>query len=427
VRFPDCATSTQRLRGLRNASANGHQLAFALFRHMQHTRRNRTLKIALLPSDPYESAKIAGLRYVTDSMPGITRRRSGTGFIYISPDGQLVRDKEELRRIRSLVIPPAWTDVWICPAKSGHLQAVGIDARGRKQYRYHPIYRQVRDATKFKRMIAFGLALPKIRLRVAQDLQADGMPKHKVLATVVQLLATTSIRVGNEEYRKQNDSIGLTTMENKHVEVEGRTLRFHFKGKSGQVHDIKLTDRKLARIVAECQEIPGHELFQYLDETGEASKVTSDDVNQYLREITDEDFTAKDFRTWNGSRETTLALEALGPAESESAAKKNIVEAVKQTAKRLGNRPATCRKYYVHPAVLDGYMDGALFEVLREAKAQDDPNGLSREEVALMQLLALYVPKASRKATKDEDLPQMLKRSVAQVSVMEIQVVPAAS
>jgi DNA topoisomerase I len=394
---------------------------------MPQTVRKRTVKVALLPADPYESAKIAGLRYVNDSMPGITRRAVGTGFAYYKPDGTRVVDADEIGRIRSLVIPPAWKNVWICPSRNGHLQAVGFDQRGRKQYRYHAVYRQVRDTTKFTRMVAFGMALPKIREQVSKDLQEKQLARNKVLAAIVWLLEATSIRIGNDEYRKLNESFGLTTLRNRHVAVDGSTLHFHFKGKSGQIHDIQLTDRKMARIVRECQEIPGHELFQYIDEEGNHAPVDSSDVNAYLQKITGDDFTAKDFRTWNGSREAALALEAIGPAESESAAKKNVIEAIKITSRRLGNRPATCRKYYIHPAVLDGYADGTLFEIMRSAKPQELPYGLVREEVAIMQMVATHIPKLGKAATKDEDLAETLKKSVAQIAAAEIQIVPSSS
>lgn len=362
-----------------------------MYSRMAATRRPRRLKLTLLPADPYQSAKIAGLRYITDEVRGIQRRRAGGGFTYVGPDGTTVRDRDTLGRIRGLVIPPAWTNVWISPTPAGHMQAVGYDQRGRKQYRYHPVYRAVRDATKFTRMVAFGSALPRIRERVQSDLKLDGLPRNKVLATVVRLLEETCIRVGNEEYRKQNESFGLTTMRNRHVRIHGHTLKFHFKGKSGLLHDIELTDRKLARILYECQCIPGHELFQYLDGDGQASKIGSDDVNAYLREITGEEFTAKDFRTWNGTRESAAVLNEIGPAENQSAAKKNIVDAVKRTSERLGNRPATCKKYYIHPAILDAYTDGSLFDVMRAAEPR---NGLSREEVAVMHLLARHKPNA---------------------------------
>lgn len=395
--------------------------------------RKRRIKVTLLPSDPYESARIAGLRYVSDDMQGITRRRSGSGFAYFDPDGRLIRDRDTLGRIRSLVIPPAWTNVWICPIASGHLQGVGLDARGRKQYRYHPLYRKVRDATKFTRMIAFGLALPKIRARVNEDLKLAGLPRDKVLATIAALLEETCIRIGNEEYRKQNESFGLTTLRSRHVQMNGPKLRFHFKGKSGQMHDIELTDRKLARIVRMCQCIPGQELFQYMDDEGQPAKVTSENVNAYLREITGEDFTAKDFRTWNGTREALIALNAMGAAESQSQAKKNIVEAVKTTAQRLDNRPAACRKYYIHPAVLESYTDGSLFGYVGNAETEEGPFGLSRDEVAVMKLVATHKSAPVREATTDEKLPAALKESLKQIanaaanmaSVDEIQVVPS--
>lgn len=395
---------------------------------MPAKRARRKLKVALLPSDPYESAKIAGLRYVTDDHPGIRRKRVGKGFMYVAPSGVAVRDRDTLGRIRSLVIPPAWGNVWICALPSGHIQAIGYDVRGRKQYRYHPLYRAVRDATKFTRLVAFGLALPKIREGVAQDLKRTGLPREKVLATVVRLLEDTCIRVGNEEYAKENDSFGLTTLRNKHVQIDGQTLRFRFRGKSGQQHDVELTDRRMARILRECQCIPGQDLFQFIGEDGEPTKITSEDVNDYLREIAGQDFTAKDFRTWNGTREGTKILEALGPAETQTAAKKNIVEAVKQTAVRLGNRPATCKKYYIHPAILDSYVDGSLFEVLRAAEPQDGAYGLQREEVAMMQLLAVHKPEPLKIIEQEKDLTKVLKRSVEQVvSIAEIEVVQPAT
>jgi DNA topoisomerase I len=391
---------------------------------MPANRSRRKLKVTLLPTDPYESAKIAGLRYVSDGTPGIRRKRTGKGFAYVTAQGEPVRDREVLARIRSLVIPPAWNNVWICASASGHIQAVGYDVRGRKQYRYHPLYRAVRDATKFTRLVAFGLALSKIRESVAEDLKLTGLPRRKVLAALVQLLEDTCIRVGNEEYAKQNASFGLTTLRNKHLQISGQTLRFRFKGKSGQLHDVELTDRRLARILRECQCIPGQELFQFVGEDGQPYKVTSEDVNDYLREVAGEDFTAKDFRTWNGTREGTKILEALGPGDSETAAKKNIVEAVKQTAERLGNRPATCKKYYIHPAILEAYVDGSLFEVLRTAEPQGGPFGLAREEVAMMQLLAMHKPEPLKRIEQERDLTPALRKSVEQVvNVADIEVV----
>ncbi len=302
--------------------------------------------------------------------------------------------------------------MWICPIPEGHIQAIGYDQRGRKQYRYHTLYRAVRDATKYERLAAFGAVLPSIRERVHADLRRPQLTREKVLATVVRLLEETCIRVGNEEYRKQNESFGLTTLRSRHVRIHGATLRFHFKGKSGQVHDIELTDRRLSRVIRECQCIPGHELFQYIDEDGERCRIESGDVNAYLREITGESFTAKDFRTWSGTRETVEVLEAMGPASSQSAAKKNIVEAVKQTSVRLGNRAATCRKYYVHPAVLDAYTDGSLFDFIRDARAQPGPHGLSREEVAMMRLLEKRSLEPLKKVAADPYLGEMLEESV---------------
>ena len=340
-----------------------------------------------LPTDPYESAKVAGLRYVVPEGPGIVRKRVGRGFSYIGTDGRPLKDKAELARIASLAIPPAWTDVWICPSKTGHIQAIGRDARGRKQYRYHALYRKVRDATKFGRMIAFASALPKIRKKVEEDLKLPGLPKQKVLAAVVRLLEATSIRVGNDEYAKSNGSYGLTTMKDHHVEISGRRLRFHFRGKSGLKHDIEVTDRRLARIVRKCQCIPGEELFQYVDDEEQICRVHSGHVNDYLREITGEDFTAKDFRTWMGSGQAALALEEIGPCASQTDAKKNVVAAVKAVAAKLGNRPATCRKYYVHPAIIDAYAQGTLFEALKASSNGAAPYALRREESAVLAIV----------------------------------------
>ena len=349
---------------------------------MASRRRN----LADLPTDPYESAKAAGLRYVNDGEPGIARQRHGESFSYIGGDGKSIKDGETLERIRSLVIPPAWENVWICPKANGHIQAVGRDARGRKQYRYHPLYRAVRDATKFTRMAAFSEALPQIRKRIERDLALQGLPRNKVLATVVRLLERTCIRVGNDEYARENGSFGLTTLRNRHVTIEGTTLRFHFKGKSGVVHDIELTDRKLAKIVRDCQCIPGHDLFEYTDPDGNVCRVRSEDVNEYLREISGQDFTAKDFRTWHGTARAALELEALGGCDCEADAKKNVVTAIKAVANRLGNRPATCRKYYVHPAILEAYSEGTLISALKA-----ESNGIwAREEVAVMKLVSSY-------------------------------------
>jgi DNA topoisomerase-1 len=340
-------------------------------------------------TDPIESAKTAGLRYVSDSKPGIRRKRHGTGFRYVDPDDKPVRDKETLTRIKSLVIPPAWRDVWICPNPKGHLQATGRDARGRKQSRYHPRWREVRDETKYERMMVFGAALPVIRERVEHDLSLAGLPRQKVLATIVRLMETTLIRVGNQEYARQNQSYGLTTMRNKHVQVEGSSVTFDFQGKSGVRHTIDIRDRRLARIIQRCQDIPGYELFQYVDSEGERHTVDSADVNDYLREITNQDFTAKDFRTWSGTVLACTLLQEFEAFSSETQAKKNVVQAIKGVAARLGNTPSTCRKCYVHPAVLDSYLSGAMIKTVKQQveTGPDAPYALRHEEVGLLRYL----------------------------------------
>lgn len=312
-------------------------------------------------------AKDAGLRYVSDAMPGIRRIRSGRGFRYVASSGQAVTDQRQLRRIKALGIPPAWTGVWISPAPNGHIQAVGRDARGRKQYRYHARWREVRDETKYGRMVAFGDALPRIRVRVQAGLALPGLPREKVLATVVALLDMTHIRIGNQEYAEENQSYGLTTLHDEHVAVSGSTIRFHFRGKAGREQRVDIRDRRLARIIQSCQDLPGQELFHYLDDDGAIQPIGSDDVNEYLREISGQDFTAKDFRTWAGTLVATCALKAAGHAEDQTHAKKQVVQAIKATAEHLGNTPAICRKCYIHPAVIAAYMDGSLF-------AQQDPH-----------------------------------------------------
>jgi DNA topoisomerase I len=310
------------------------------------------------------AARSAGLRYVSDARPGIRRRRTVSGFAYRAASGESIRDAETLRRIQALAIPPAWTDVWICPDPRGHLQATGRDAKGRKQYRYHPRWAQVRNETKFERMVAFGAALPALRRRVHEDMSRTGLPREKVLAAIVRLLETTLIRVGNEEYARSNDSFGLTTLRDPHVEVNGSEIRFRFRGKGGLDHDMGLRDRRLARIVKRCQDLPGQELFQYVDDDGEPRAVDSADVNAYLQEITGEDFTAKDFRTWAGTLCAVLVLQEIGAAESATQSRKNLVHAVKLVARQLGNTPTVCRKYYIHPAVLEAYSNGTLLSVL---------------------------------------------------------------
>lgn len=340
--------------------------------------------------DPESVAKAAGLNYVHDGTPGIHREKTDDGYRYIGVNGKEIEDETELKRIRSLGIPPAYTDVWICPDPNGHLQATARDAKGRKQYRYHKQWRQVRDENKYNRMIEFGHALPGIRKRVQHDMSLPGMSKEKVLATVVRLLETTLIRVGNEEYARENKSFGLTTMRDKHVEIEGSTVEFHFRGKSGKTHTIDVKDRKLAAIVKKCRDIPGYELFQYIDHDGKRQMIDSADVNAYLHEISGQEFTAKDFRTWAGTVVAALALQEFGEFDSQTQAKKNVVQAIEAASKRLGNTPAICRKCYVHPAVIESYMDGTMLETLKqraEETLSEDLPDLPPEEAAVIGLL----------------------------------------
>jgi DNA topoisomerase-1 len=348
-----------------------------------------------LVTDPVKSAKSAGLRYVCDNTPGIKRKRAGKAFSYIGVDGKPIGDPEELNRFKALIIPPAWTKVWICPLPNGHLQATGRDEKGRKQYRYHPDWQKIRSQTKFDRMIAFGSTLPLIRQKTEEHLSLRKLSREKVLATVVRLLETTCIRVGNVEYAKQNNSFGLTTMHNRHVDISGSKVRFQFRGKSGVQHELELDDRRIARIVKQCRDLPGYELFQYFDENGDRQIINSEDVNTYLKEITGEEFTAKDFRTWAGTVAATQALTELGAFDSQTQAKKNITQAIKQAAKQLGNRPATCRKYYVHPAIIDAYLDGSLLPRMEEqeqVEIEDSTYALSPQERGVLAILEQHSP-----------------------------------
>ena len=341
-------------------------------------------------STPAE-VKAAGLRYVTDHQPGIRREPDGDGFRYVMPDGTVVEDEKTLARIKSLGIPPAYTDVWICRSENGYLQATGHDAKGRKQYRYHPHWRETRDETKYEHMMAFGEALPIIRERVEHDLGQHGLTREKVLATVVRLLETTLIRVGNEQYARENRHYGLTTMQNDHVDVTGATLHFHFVGKSGKEHTIDVKDRRLARVVQRLRDLPGEEIFQYTDDNGKRHTIDSSDVNDYLHEITGEHFTAKDFRTWAGTVLASLALQEFEAFDTKTQAKKNVTAAIKAVAQRLGNTPAICRKCYVHPAVLDMYLDGTMLHALEQRAEQelvDSLHSLRPEEAAVMALLS---------------------------------------
>jgi DNA topoisomerase I len=344
---------------------------------------------AIVSSDPVESAEAIGLCYVTDNQPGFQRRKRGKAFVYFDVDGNRIEDEAEVNRIRSLGIPPAYEDVWICPLANGHLQATGRDAKGRKQYRYHPLWRQVRDQTKFTRMIAFSEALPLIRQRIEHDLNLRGLPKEKVLAAVLRLMELTRIRVGNEEYARSNESYGLTTLRDEHVDIAGSKIQFQFRGKSGVEHTIDLKDKRLAKIVKQCQDLPGQELFQYIDENGEQQIVSSTDVNNYLREISGQDFTAKDFRTWGGTVLAAAELFDLGRCTSQTATKKNIVQAIKSVASYLGNRPATCRKYYVHPAILAAYQDESLHQIMEKFAdtVMESQHHLRPEELAVVAML----------------------------------------
>ena len=341
------------------------------------------------PTDPVIAARDAGLRYVTDRSPGISRRKSGKGMRYLDPDGRPVRDPATLARIKALAIPPAWTKVWISPWPNGHIQATGRDDRGRKQYRYHAKWHSVRDESKYGRALAFGRSLAKIRRAINRDLKLDGLPRRKVLAAVVRLLETTLIRVGNDKYARDNNSFGLTTMRDRHAEIEGGTVRFQFRGKSGIKHSVAINDRGLAQVVKRCQELPGQELLQYIDDEGQVRDIGSDDVNEYLRSITGQDFTAKDFRTWAGTVLATIALQEFEAFDSQVQAKKNVVRAIESVARRLGNTPSVCRKCYVHPGVLDAYLEGTMLHSLRQRALEEmsDVRGLSPEESAVLALL----------------------------------------
>jgi len=342
----------------------------------------------LLNTDPEESAKLAGLYYVSDEEPGFQRKRRGRGFTYIDPGGRCVNDPKLRARFEALVIPPAWTDVWICADPNGHIQVTGRDDQGRKQYIYHPRWGEIRNLTKFHRLIPFGEALPAIRANVVEDLRKHSLSRQKVVALVIRLLEETLIRIGNREYARNNETYGLTTLRDDHIQVSGSKIIFVFKGKSGKQHEVDLKSKRLAELVKQCQELPGQELFQYLDEAGAYHPINSQDVNDYLREITGQDFTAKDFRTWGGTVLAAAELYQQGPVESETANKKVIVQAVKAVAEALGNTPAICRDYYIHPAIIDAYLNRSLFTAMEEAAQEVTSNeatyDLSTEEKAVM-------------------------------------------
>jgi DNA topoisomerase-1 len=340
--------------------------------------------------DPQDAAESAGLVYATDEAPGISRRRSGKGFRYSCPDGKPVRDEGTLARIRKLAVPPAWTGVWICPDANGHIQATGRDARGRKQYRYHDRFREVRDSTKYEHMLAFAAALPAIRARIDAHLRLPGLPREKVLAAVVWLLETTMIRIGNEDYARQNRSYGLTTLRDRHVAVDGSEIKFRFKGKSGKEWRLSLKDRRIARIVKASQDLPGQRLLQYIDESGARREVSSGDINAYLREISGADITAKDFRTWSGTVLAALALAEYEKVDSQAAAKRNIRTAIEAVAARLGNTPTVCRKCYIHPEIFESYLNDALVLEAREEVEEtlrEETGRLRPEEAVVLAFL----------------------------------------
>jgi DNA topoisomerase I len=337
-----------------------------------------------------DSANAAGLHYVSDSMPGIRRKRNGRGFSYVGLNGSTITSRADIKRFRSLVIPPAWTEVWICPLADGHLQVTARDARGRKQYRYHPDFRAHRDNTKFERLFEFGEVIWKIRERVEEDVLQAGLPRNKVLATVVWLLEKTLIRVGTEELSRENKSYGLTTLRRRHVEIDGAQLRFEFRGKSGVAHAVSVTDTQIARIVQRCHELPGEILFKFIDDDGRRQDIEAEHVNEYLREATGADVTAKDFRTWAGTMDAAGFLRELGPAKNKKEAERNVVQAIDHTAKRLGNTRTVCRKYYIHPVLIEAYLRGETLPPppkRRKVKSRKPGGKLRKHEQQVLEFL----------------------------------------
>lgn len=360
----------------------------------------------MLPTEGPEAAKAAGLRYTTDAIPGIRRVKRRGGFTFLDSGGKPIADKGEIARIKALAIPPAYTDVWICPHPNGHLQATGRDARGRKQYRYHKRWREVRDENKFDRMIEFAKALPAIREAVTRDIALPGMPREKVLAAIVQLMERTAIRVGNEEYARENDSYGLTTLREDHVDVKGSTVRFHFRGKSGKEHDIEVRDKRIARIVKKSQDLPGQQLFEYVDD-GTPRPVHSEDVNEYLKTVTGGDFTAKDFRTWDATMMCALELAAIkAEEESQTERKRLVTDVIKKVAEHLGNTPAVCKKSYVYPGVVETFVNDGALALIEKAVARTSPHALDTHESAVVKLIEKIVERES------EPLAKVLTKSV---------------
>lgn len=365
----------------------------------------RTGAVNSVTVEARKTARRAGLRYVNETERGIGRVRHGQRFVYRSSTGKLVRDQRTLDRIRKLAIPPAWERVWICPSPSGHIQAAGYDTRGRKQYKYHPRWQEARDGQKYDKMLEFARALPKIRARVERDLRRKGLPREKVLAAVVKLLESTLIRVGNDEYAKHNGSFGLTTLRNRHARVRGRRVQFDFRGKHNIEREIGIDDSQLARVVRQCQELPGQELFEYINEDGEVRDVGSDDVNEYLREIAGEQFSAKDFRTWAGTVMAAWELRGSEPCESTSAGKRVVNEAISHVADKLGNTRAICRKCYIHPAVIEAYLEASLHELCGSNGHSRKRTGLSPQEAAVAALL--------KRASGPKALQHRLRRAIA--------------
>lgn len=367
-------------------------------------RKEPAVEKVVLAVDPAEAARQAGLRHVSDDeTPGITRRRRGRGFSYYEPGGELIRDRDQRDRLDGLAIPPAWTDVWICPDPSGHIQATGRDAEGRKQYRYHPDWRAIRDEGKYARLVVFGRTLPRIRRRTASHLKKQGLPREKVLAAVVRLLELSLIRVGNDQYARSNGSFGLTTLRDRHVEIKKGQVRFEFRGKGGKPHRVEVDDPRLAAIIRQCRDVPGYELFQYYGEDGEKRVVDSADVNEYLRAVSGDDFTAKDFRTWAGTIQAASALLDGGPCETEREAKARVVDAIELVAERLGNTPAICRQCYIHPEIIERYMDGTLYERLdtsAEPPRFEKVRGLSAGESMMLGMLEKTLEEANQSVSR---------------------------
>jgi len=349
--------------------------------------------IQALNLEPEQSATLAGLHYVRADSLQIERKKVGRGFSYLDANGDRIRDKQELKRLKALTIPPALTEVFYCHLPNGHLQAVGRDAKRRKQYFYHPQWRKTRSQHKFNRMLLFGASLPILRQTTSKHLRQRGLPREKVLAAVIQLLETTLIRVGNKQYAQKNCSFGLTTLRDRHVDIEGQKVRFEFRGKSGVQHEIELKDRRLANVIKKCQDIPGYEIFKYYDQSGDRHFVDSGDVNQYLQQVTNHDFTAKDFRTWAGTLLIAIELNQLGEFDSEKQAQENVTQAIKNVAKQLGNRPATSRKYYIHPTIIEAYQTGFLLDTMSEVKdLKSTTNELYPEEIAILKIIKKALP-----------------------------------